>query len=211
VRRSIPVVRSSITLFSLTWLASLLLTAGPAPLQAQYVPTPGGTGLPGGYGPPRTQEPGERGADPSVRDGRAGMRRSQDMSDMPTLSRIEGPATPAIMRDTVGLSGETAQRYANRYANHMAGTRSVRDSLRKELETMPVESADEGGSTLRDRRPELQRQWKDLSKRDHDFEKGLKDLLTKDQQKRYKKWRQAKEETDRELWESQRRGSAQGW
>jgi hypothetical protein len=159
---------------------------------AQYTPSP-----PGGYGP-GTGGQGRMGG--GHRMGPRGGR-----GDMPTREKIEGPATPAIMRDTVGLSNEQLERYETRYTNHMAATRPVRDSLRAGIEE--IRAAFESGdrSAVRERRSDLQRQWKDLSKRDKEFDKALKDFLSKDQQKRHKEWNEAREKAARERLENRRR------
>ena len=136
------------------------------------------------------------------------------MGDMPTLSKVEGPASPAIMRDTIGLSGAPADRYDQRYANYMANTHTIRDSLRSSLEAIRTGISDDDRSAAQERRSELQEQWKELSRSDQDFEKNCKDLLTKDQQKRYKKWKDAREKAERERWKGRRARSAdsgQGW
>jgi hypothetical protein len=86
------------------------------------------------------------------------MGRRQGMEDVPTREKIEGPASPAIMRDTVGLDEEQLVQYATRYANHIAATQPVRDSLRASMNE--IRAAFESGdrSAVRERRPELQRQ-----------------------------------------------------
>lgn len=156
---------------------------------AQYTPSP-----PGGYGP----EPGRTG-------GGQGTGQRGGRGDMPTLEKIEGPATPATMRDTVGLDQEQLERYATRYANHMAATQPVRDSLRTSVQK--IRAAFESGdrSAIRERRSELQRQWKDLSKRDQEFDESLEDFLSKDQENRYQKWKEAREKAARERRENLRR------
>jgi hypothetical protein len=160
---------------------------------AQYPSNP-----PGGYGPEIQGGAGHTGG--AERMGRHGAG-----GDIPTLELIEGPATPAVMHDTMGLSDELLERYAGRYDDHMAATQPVRDSLRASMKE--IRAAFESGdrSVIRERRSEVQRQWKDLSKRDKEFEGGLKDLLSKDQQKRYEKWKEAREKAARERMEKLRR------
>ena len=67
-----------------------------------------------------------------------------------------------------------------------------------------------GRDAARESRSDLQRQWKDLSKRDKKFEKALKDLLSKDQQKRYQQWKKAREKAEEELWKDRRRTAGEG-
>jgi hypothetical protein len=155
----------------------------------QYTPDP-----PGGYGP-------EGGGRPGCMGGGQRMGKPGGGGDMPSPAKIEGPASPAIMRDTVGLSDEQLKRYATRYANHMAATQPVRDSLRSSMQE--IRAAFESGdrSAVEGRRSEVQRQWKDLSKRDKEFDKALEDLLSKDQEKRYQKWKEAREKAARERME----------
>jgi hypothetical protein len=155
----------------------------------QYTPDP-----PGGYG----QEGGGR---PGCSGGGPHMEKRGGGGDMPSPDKIEGPASPAIMRDTVGLSDEQLNLYATRYAKHMAATQPVRDSLRASMQE--IRAAFESGdrSAVRERRSELERQWKDLSKRDKEFEKALEDLLSKEQEKRYEKWKEAREKAARERME----------
>lgn len=155
------------------------------------VPQPGATG--GG-----TYEPGSgnNGGRPMRGGGRTGGR--ADASSMPTPSKIEGPATPAVMQDTIGVTGEPLDRYAVMYANHVAATGPLRDSLRSGMEGMREAFETGGRDAARERRSDLQRQWNDLSKRDQQLEKALEDLLSKDQQKKYKEWKKAREKAEKE-------------
>lgn len=195
--------------FASSSLAQLLLAAGlAASAAAQY--TPGGYG-PGGGGTGTYGPGGGRGGPPDG-GGRMGPRPG-GISDLPTPAKLAGPPTPAIMRDTVGLSAEQVERYAIRYGNHMSATGPVRDSLRSRMEEMRAAFQNGDRSAAGERRSELGRQWKELSKRDRQFEKDLEDLLSKDQEKRYKKWKNAREKAERDLMEEQRprRGAGQGW
>lgn len=190
-------------------LAQLLLAAGlAASAAAQY--TPGGYG-PGGGGTGTYGPEGGRGG-PRDGGGRMGSRPG-GMSDLPTPAKLAGPPSPAIMRDTVGLSSEQVERYAVRYGNHMSATGPVRDSLRSTMREMRAGFENGDRSAARERGSELERQWKELSKRDSQFDKGLDDLLSKDQKKHYKRWKKAREKAERDLMEEQRprRGAGQGW
>jgi len=61
-------------------------------------------------------------------------------------------------------------------------------------------------SVGRERHEAVQQQWKELSQRDKTFDKALKDVLTKDQQKRYQKWKDDREKAARERWHGERPG-----
>lgn len=189
-------------------LTQLLLGAGlAASAAAQY--TPGGYG-PGGDGTGTYGPGGGRGGRPDG-GGRMGPR-SGGMSDLPTPAKLAGPPTPTVLRDTVGLSSEQVERYAVRYGNYMSATGAVRDSLRSTMREMRAGFENGDRSAARGRRPELEAQWKELSKRDTQFEKDLEDLLSKDQKKRYKNWKKAQEKAERDLMDEQRprRGAGQG-
>lgn len=182
-------------------LGQLVLVVGLATSAlAQYTPQPGATGG-GTYGP----EPGSSGGRPMRGGGRMGPR--ADLSSMPTPSKIEGPATPAVMHDTIGVTGEPLDRYAVMYANHIAATGPARDSLRSSMRGMREAFETGGRDAAREHRSDLQRQWKDLSKRDQQFEKALEELLSKDQQKKYKKWKKAREKAEQELLKERRRAA----
>jgi hypothetical protein len=104
------------------------------------------------------------------------------------------------MRDSINLSPDQLKQYARRYADHMAATRPTRDSLRTTMQA--VRSAFERGdrSAAREQRDIVERQSKDLADRDKTFDKGLKDILSKDQQKRYQKWKENREKEERDRW-----------
>jgi hypothetical protein len=119
---------------------------------------------------------------------------------MAGMGAVEGPASPAILRDTIQLSGDKLQQYTRRYDAYMASTKVARDSLRANLEA--VRSAFQSGdrSAAHDRRDIVIRQSQDLAKKDQQFEKDLKGLLNKDQQKRYDKWKDDRQKSRREHW-----------
>jgi hypothetical protein len=68
------------------------------------------------------------------------------------------------------------------------------------METMRTAFAQGDRATARERRGTVERQSKMLIDRDKDFEKSLKDLLSKDQQKRYQKLTQNREKEARDCW-----------
>jgi hypothetical protein len=120
------------------------------------------------------------------------------------IEAIEGPPAPAVMQDSAGVSGKQLEEYAQRYSTLMAASRPARDSLRATMETART-ALDRGDrAAARDRRVTVERQSKMLIDQDKDFEKSLKDLLTKDQQKRYQKLKQNREKEARERWQRDR-------
>jgi hypothetical protein len=124
------------------------------------------------------------------------------------LDAVQGPVSPAVLRDSLHVSGDKLQQYTKRYDAYMASTKATRDSLRTNVQA--IRSAFQSGdrSAVRDRRDVVRRQSGDLAKRDQEFEKGLKDVLTKDQQTQYNDWKQRQEESNRSRWRAhrQRRG-----
>jgi hypothetical protein len=130
---------------------------------------------------------------------------------MAGMEAAEGPASPAILRDTVQLSGDKLPQYTKRYDAYMASTKVARDSLRSNLQA--IHSAFQSGdrSAARDRRDLVMRQADDLSKRDQQFERDVKSLLNQDQQKRYDKWKDDRQKNEQEHWRSEHpRGGQQG-
>jgi dsDNA-specific endonuclease/ATPase MutS2 len=65
-------------------------------------------------------------------------------------------------------------------------------------------------SEARGRRDALERQSQELTKKDKEFEKVLKESLTKDQQKRYDKWKDARDKAEREQHQHMRRPTPGG-
>jgi hypothetical protein len=169
-------VDSSIRLMSLPALFAAVLAA---PLAAQS-----GAGVSPDSRPQR--EWGEHGGHPRHRMGR--------------LDAVQGPASPAILRDTVQLTGEKLQQYTKQYDAYMASTKVTRDSLRSNLQAMRSAFQQGDRSGARDRRDTIKQQAKSLSQRDQEFEKSLKALLSKDQQKRYAKWKDDQQRNERERW-----------
>jgi hypothetical protein len=121
---------------------------------------------------------------------------------MAGLEALEGPASPAILRDTIQLAGDKLQQYTKRYDAYMASTKVARDSLRANLQA--IRSAYQSGdrSAAGDRRDLVRRQSEDLSKKDRQFEKDLKGLLNKDQEKRYDKWKDDRQKNQQAHWRS---------
>jgi hypothetical protein len=142
---------------------------------------------PGGYGP-----------GPGPGPGGGGMRHSGGGHQMLSAETLEGPPAPAILHDSIGVSGDQLQLYARRYSNYTAETGPVRDSLRTSMQAMRAAFESGDRSEARSRRDALRRQSQELAKKDKEFEKVLKEGLTKDQQKRYDKWKDARDKAERE-------------
>jgi hypothetical protein len=122
---------------------------------------------------------------------------------MAGLEAVEGPGSPAILRDTVQLTGDKLQQYTTRYDAYIRSTKVARDSLRANLQAMRSAFQSGDRSAARDRRDLVQRQSEDLSKKDQQFEKDLKGLLNKDQQKRYDKWKDDRLKNQQARWRSE--------
>jgi hypothetical protein len=129
------------------------------------------------------------------------------------LEAIEGPLAPAVLQDSAGVRGKELEEYAQRYASLMAATRPARDSLRVTMQTIRTAFDRGDRAAARDQRQDVERQSKMLTDRDKEFEKGLKGLLDKDQQKRYQKLKQDREQQSRELRQRDRptSGAQDGW
>lgn len=151
-------------------LLTLLLAAAPAYAQSGY----------GGEGP------GMRGH----RSGGMMMGpRQGGRSRLPSSDEVEGPPTPVAMQQIVGLNEDQTKRYTQAYQQHMAATKPARDSVRTALQA--THQAFESGDmqSARPGRDLVVRLWKDVSKQDEEFDKGLKSILAKDQVKQYSQWR----------------------
>jgi Spy/CpxP family protein refolding chaperone len=154
---------------------------------------------PGGYGP-----------GPGPGPGGGGMRHGGGGHQMMSPETLEGPPSPAILHDSIGLSGDQLQLYARRYSNYTAETGPVRDSLRTSIQAMRAAFESGDRSEARGRRDALERQSQELTKKDKEFEKVLKESLTKDQQKRYDKWKDARDKAEREQQQHMRRPTPGG-
>ena len=139
-----------------------------------------------------------------------GMRHGGGGHQRMSRETLEGPPSPAILHDSIGLSGEQLQLYARRYSNYTAETGPVRDSLRTSMQAMRAAFESGDRSEARSRHDALERQSQELTKRDKEFEKVLKEGLTKDQQKRYDKWKDARDKAEREQHQHLRRPTPGG-
>jgi hypothetical protein len=126
-----------------------------------------------------------------------GMHREGGGRRMFSRGVLEGPPAPEVLRDSVGLSGAQLQAYSRRYAAYAAETGPARDSLRASIQAMRAAFHSGDRSGARSRRDTLSRQAKDLSQRDQEFEKALKAGLSKEQQNRFDKWQESREEARR--------------
>lgn len=151
---------------------------------------------PGDYGPGMDQPGGEH----------AGRRGGGERMVMPTPLELEGPASPDTIGPLLKLTPDQVQHYTRRYNNHMALSKATRDSVRMAVQQM--RSALELGdhSATREQRQTVERLWEDLSARDTEFDRGLKDVFTKDQLKQFNKWKQEREKADREQRQQQHHG-----
>jgi hypothetical protein len=143
---------------------------------------------------PASAQSGVGGGDPGYMRGRrsGGMMRQPEggRSRLPSSDEVEGPATPGAMQQIAGLDGDQIKRYTRIYEQHMAATKPARDSVRTALQA--TRQAFESGDmqSARPSRDLVVRLWKDVSKQDEEFDKGLKSILTKDQVKQYSQWRE---------------------
>jgi hypothetical protein len=165
-----------------TAIALILLLGATAPALAQ-----GGAG---GYEPGSSQGPGGGGR---MRHGGGG-----HQQQMISREALEGPPAPALLRDSIGLSGDQFQHYSRLYSNYTAETGAARDSLRTSMLAMrgAFESGDR--SAGRSRHDTIEQQSQDLTKRDKEFEKVVKEGLTKDQRKRYDNWKKSRDKAERD-------------
>jgi hypothetical protein len=120
------------------------------------------------------------------------------------LDAVQGPVSPAVLRDSIHVSGDKLQQYTKRYDAYMASTKATRDSLRTNVQA--IRSAFQSGdrSAVRGQRDVVRQQSDDLAKRDQEFEKKLQDVLTKDQETQYNEWKQRRAESNRSRWRAHR-------
>jgi hypothetical protein len=53
---------------------------------------------------------------------------------MQRSAALDGPPAPAVLRDSIQLSGKGLQQYTQRYESHMSATKASRDSLKAGLQ-----------------------------------------------------------------------------
>jgi hypothetical protein len=110
-----------------------------------------------------------------------------------------GPVAPAILRDSIGVTGSKLEQYTRRYESHMAATKPTRDSLRAAMQSLRSSPKSDHSATG-DRRQAIRSQFESLGQKDRQFETSLKDLLTQDQLKRYTEWKQSQRDLARTRW-----------
>lgn len=121
----------------------------------------------------------------------------------------KGPVAPAVLRDSIGVTGSKLEQYTRRYDAHMAATKPTRDSLRTALQSLRSSSPTEDRSTTRERRQAIRTQFESLAQKDQQFETSLKNLLSQEQLKRYTEWKQSQRNLahKRGHWDHHDRGS----
>ena len=119
---------------------------------------------------------------------------------MQRSATLDGPPAPAVLRDSIQLSGKALQQYTQRYDSHMASTKASRDSLRASMQAARAAYEKGDRSEAQSRREGLEKQWKQLADQDKKFEAGLKDILTKDQQTRYQQLQDKRKQEARDQW-----------
>lgn len=117
-------------------------------------------------------------------DGRSGPR----APNLPGLE-IEGPMDSATARLLLDLTDEQADRYAQAYDSFMVATRPQRDSARVATGKMNdrLDSGDRAAAMFYAER--LQELGKQLKQRQDRFERMMRPLLTDDQVRRYREWK----------------------
>ena len=119
---------------------------------------------------------------------------------MQRSAALDGPPAPAVLRDSIQLSGKALQQYTQRYESHMASTKASRDSLRASMQAARAAFEKGDRSEAQSPREGLEKQWKQLADQDKKFEAGLKDILTKDQQTRYQQLQDKRKQEARDQW-----------
>jgi hypothetical protein len=104
--------------------------------------------------------------------------------------RLLGPVSPEILRDSIGVTGAKLDQYTSQYRSHMAATKPARDSLRTAMRSIRDSYQSGDRANAQSRRQAVRQEAESLKKRDREFEAGLKNILSQDQQKRYSAWRE---------------------
>lgn len=161
-------------------VALALLALGGAPLAAQYT---GGFGPPGGGG-------GGFGGVFGGRHGGWGGGRHGGAASLPTEQELAGPLPPEALKGVLSLADSQVDRYRPLWEQHMRATKVQRDSAQAALAGLHRAVQDHDRASIRQYVPVLRRLAPDLEDRDKKFaDKQLKPILTKDQAKRFDKWR----------------------
>jgi Spy/CpxP family protein refolding chaperone len=118
--------------------------------------------------------------------------------------RVDGPPSPAFMRDSIRVSGKELQQYTQQYDSHIAATKPIRDSVRASMQAMRAAYEKGDREEARAGREKAQQQWKKLAEQDKKFVDNLKNVLTRDQQSRYEQWKDQRKQEAREEWRQHR-------
>ena len=107
---------------------------------------------------------------------------------------LTGPLDTALARTVLNLSDSQAARYAQSYDSFMVATRPQRDSATAAIAKMNerLDGGDRSAAMFYVER--VQDIGKDLKERQDRFESDLRRLLTSDQVKAYKKWRDGEDQ-----------------
>src|SRR2546428_6505065 len=113
-------------------------------------------------------------------------------------AELDGPPDSATAQTVLDLSDQQAARYAQVYDSFMTATRPQRDSARATTQTMNdrLDSGDRAAAMFYAER--LQELGKYLKDRQDKFEDNLRRILTGDQVKRYRRWKEDQERTAEE-------------
>jgi enamine deaminase RidA (YjgF/YER057c/UK114 family) len=108
---------------------------------------------------------------------------------------LAGPLDTALARTLLKLNDDQASRYAQVYDSFMVATRPQRDSATQAIAKMN-EKLDDGDRAAAMFYAERLQEWgKDLHDRQDRFESDLRRILTGDQIKGYKKWKEGEEQS----------------
>jgi serine/threonine protein phosphatase PrpC len=122
--------------------------------------------------------------------GRGGMRQGgRPAVAMPTDAEIDGPPTPGLMRQLLSLDAAQDSAYTRSWDSLMAATKPVRDSAHAAVKAVHDGFAGGDRAGARSNAASAQQLAKALKQDDDAFDHSLKALLSKDQQKRYEKWK----------------------
>jgi hypothetical protein len=122
--------------------------------------------------------------DPGQQGGHRGRMHGPGRGTPPDPVILKGPPAPADFQNLVDLPQEKAAGYQSLYDRFMAETKPQRDSLAALRSDMGGGAGDTG-----DRESVFMPLSQELTRRQAAFDDALKDMLDKDQWKRYQKWR----------------------
>jgi Spy/CpxP family protein refolding chaperone len=138
--------------------------------------------------------------------GRAGGTRPVMVTD----AQIDGPPTPEMMHQLLSLSDSQLATYAHRYDSLMTETRAERDSAHVAVKTMRDAFTARDRDGARAEAASARALADDLTKRDEAFDRSLKAVLSKEQQKQYDKWKDQNKKEAEEQQREEMRGAGGG-